>query len=325
MTQNANKPAGSQREQRIIVGGQMEVRSKADGTPQITGYAAVFNQPSEIIDDWLGGFIEYCAPGCFTKTLADGADVRALFNHDPNFVLGRTRSGTLACSEDAHGLHYDISPPNTQWARDLMETMRRGDVSQSSFAFRTVRDRWGTTPGPDGEAMDTRTLLECQLYDVSPVAYPAYPQTDSAVRSLLDEFGIGGDKFLKIVYRLQRGLTVTPADHDILRRTIDQLAGYLPKERRMEIIVEEDPRSDPEVPAKVETVPPVADAPAVVEPPVADIPVVEPTLVEELTDVLVDEVPSIVHRPKGISDRKKKMDNYLQRLARLDVQIAGGS
>ncbi len=157
--------------------GTAELRvAAAAGQPRIGGYAAVFNQLSED----LGGFREQIGPGAFARVLRD--DVRALFNHDPSLVLGRTRAGTLRLTEDDHGLGYEVDPPATRAAEDVLELMRRGDVTQSSFAFTVLRDEWQLLP--DGTAI--RTVLEVErLYDVSVVTYPAYPQTSSAVRSAL--------------------------------------------------------------------------------------------------------------------------------------------
>lgn len=218
------------REQRTVPVADLEVRVNADGQPpKIEGYAAVFNQPSEVMDDWFGGWREYVAPGAFTKTLKDGADVRALLNHDPNFVLGRSKAGTLRLWEDAKGLGYEVTPPDTQWARDLIATMRRGDIDQSSFAFRTVRDRWGVGAADDGSEIDERWVLEAQLFDVSPVTYPAYPQTSSDVRSLLTAAGLD-DRLLLICDRARRGLPLREADASLLRVTIDRLTAYLPAE-----------------------------------------------------------------------------------------------
>lgn len=142
--------------------------------PVIRGHAAVFDKKS----DDLGGFREVVKPGAFAKTLADGADVRALWNHDPNFVLGRTKSGTLRLAEDKRGLAVEVDPPDTQWANDLIETIRRGDVDQMSFAFRAVKQTWDDSNPKD----ILRELDEVQLFDVSPVTYPAYPQTSVSVR-----------------------------------------------------------------------------------------------------------------------------------------------
>lgn len=141
---------------------------------KIVGYAAVYNKLSQD----LGGFREQIAPGAFARNL-DGADVRALFNHDPNFVLGRTTAKTLRLSDDDQGLRIEIDPPETSYASDLLESMRRGDISQMSFGFRTLSDDWSLK---DGE--NVRTLRDVELLDVSPVTFPAYPQTSVAMRSL---------------------------------------------------------------------------------------------------------------------------------------------
>ena len=139
----------------------------------ITGYAAMFNAMSEE----LWGFREQIAPGAFDDVMAD--DVRALFNHDPNFVLGRTTAKTLAISVDQTGLRNEITPPDTQWARDLMTSMKRGDITQQSFAFTVKNDRWEWNKETD---QVTRTILKLErLYDVSIVTYPAYPQTTAQV------------------------------------------------------------------------------------------------------------------------------------------------
>jgi HK97 family phage prohead protease len=113
-----------------------------------------------------------------------GDDVRGLFNHDPNFILGRSASGTLTVSTDERGLRYDIEAPDTQTIRDLvLAPMLRGDINQSSFAFRVARDgeRWYE----DEEGVVIREISRfSRLFDVSPVTYPAYQEADSGVRSL---------------------------------------------------------------------------------------------------------------------------------------------
>lgn len=155
--------------------------ARKDGSfPKIDGYAAVFNQLSEN----LGGFREKIDPHAFDETLANGDDVRGLVDHDPSRILGRIKAGTLHLNTDAVGLHYVIDPPDTQTGRDILESLKRGDVDQSSFAFRTLDDNWEFKKNADGHTTATRTLLRVKLYDVSVVTYPAYPQTKVGVRSL---------------------------------------------------------------------------------------------------------------------------------------------
>jgi HK97 family phage prohead protease len=107
-----------------------DLRVMTEGVPRIAGHAALFDTMSED----LGGFRERIRPGAFAASLAED-DVRALFNHAPNVILGRNRAGTLRLSEDAQGLRIEIDPPDTQAARDLMVPIARGDVTQMSFGF----------------------------------------------------------------------------------------------------------------------------------------------------------------------------------------------
>ena len=159
----------------------IEFRVSAENeAPKIAGYGAVFDSPSEDLG-WFSELREEIDPKAFDAVMATNPDVRGLFNHDANLVLGRTSAGTMRLSVDARGLAYEIDPPDTQFARDLMVSMRRKDISGSSFAFTVKRDQW--TDNPDGSI--TRRILEFdQLFDVSPVTYPAYPASDSQVREL---------------------------------------------------------------------------------------------------------------------------------------------
>jgi len=141
------------------------------------GYAARFNTTSQN----LGGFVERIAPGTFAKTLQE-ADVRALFNHDPNLLLGRNKVGTLTLAEDSTGLAYEVELPDTSVGRDLAVLLERGDVSGSSFGFRTITDEWAETDSGFPE----RTLTSVALRDVGPVTFPAYVDADSAIRSLAE-------------------------------------------------------------------------------------------------------------------------------------------
>jgi HK97 family phage prohead protease len=154
---------------------EFEVRQHATGGAVIRGHAAVFNRLSRN----LGGFVEQIDPAAFDKTLADDPDVRALINHDPSHLLGRTRSGTLRLSKDSTGLPYEVDVPDRSDARDLMVSMERGDLDQSSFAFFMVDDDWSTTE----RDFPLRTVTAASIHngDVSPVTYPAYEDADSGV------------------------------------------------------------------------------------------------------------------------------------------------
>jgi HK97 family phage prohead protease len=162
------------KKEKRIIGGKLEIR-ESGGTKKITGYAAVFNSLSED----LGGFREKINPGAFRSAIKK-SDTVALFNHDSNIVLGRTSAGTLELKEDKTGLFMEIDPPDTQAARDLMVSIERGDIKQQSFGFIVKNDSWETV---DGEEIRTIGEVE-ELYDVSPVTYPAYPDTSVALRSL---------------------------------------------------------------------------------------------------------------------------------------------
>jgi len=156
---------------------QIEIRAVTDGgSLRLIGHAAVFNKKSEEIF----GFREIVLPGAFSNSLKKD-DIRALWNHDPAFILGRNKSGTLRMREDELGLRTEIDLPDTQLARDLYTSVKRGDVDQMSFGFRTVSDSWRKE---DGDVI--RELIEAQLFDVSPVTYPAYPQTDISARSFYE-------------------------------------------------------------------------------------------------------------------------------------------
>ena len=156
--------------------------SGGDVTRRIVGYAAKFNRPSEPLAVRGGSFREVIAPGAFDRTLARGADVRALVEHDAARILGRTRSGTLELSVDATGLRVSIDPPDTSSARDVIESIRRGDLDGMSFGFSVAEERgeeWDT----DASGETVRTILACDLFDVSVVAFPAYPDAEVSLRT----------------------------------------------------------------------------------------------------------------------------------------------
>lgn len=158
-----------------------EIRAEQrDNVTHIVGYGSVF----DVLSEPMWGFREIIRPGAFDEVLGD--DVRGLFNHDANFVLGRTVAATMTLTVDDRGLHYDIIAPETPTIRDLViAPMQRGDITQSSFAFRVAPggDNWYE----DDDGVIIREITKVgRLYDVSPVTYPAYQAADSSVRSLSD-------------------------------------------------------------------------------------------------------------------------------------------
>ncbi len=161
--------------------GAVEFRATDKGGV-LTGYAAVFNRFSQN----LGGFVEQVDPRAFNKTLSDAGPVFARFNHEDNYLLGTTEANTLRLSVDGTGLRYEIDLPDTTAGRDVRVLAKRGDLSKSSFAFRTMPegDEWGYTP--DGFLL--RTLTEVELVDVAPVVNPAYRDTSTGLRSLANHF-----------------------------------------------------------------------------------------------------------------------------------------
>ena len=165
----------TKKEIRMLPIQELRVDDSLDG--KIVGHASVFDSWSET----LGGifpFKEIVRKGTFTETIRVD-DIRALFNHDPNYVLGRNIAGTLELEEDEIGLKVVITPPDTSWANDLIKNIRRGDISQMSIGFIVIDDSWGTQDG-----IDIREIKKVQLFDVSIVTYPAYTQTDVGVRAM---------------------------------------------------------------------------------------------------------------------------------------------
>jgi hypothetical protein len=209
--------------------GGLEARAgEGDQPVQLVGHASVFNQWSTI-SSWFGElWDERVAPGAFKKTLKE-ADVRALWNHDENVILGRNKAGTLALREDETGLLATIMPPDNEWGRPIIDAVRRGDVSGMSIAFEVVQEDWeypDRKKDPEGRAK--RTIKEVKLYDVSPVTFPAFPQTDIAARS---ETVIGrNDGELMRAFRAlqlaQMGMPIGDQDRAALRATVDVIQRY---------------------------------------------------------------------------------------------------
>ena len=158
-----------------------EIRAKDDG--HIDGHAAVFDQDYVLWDSPSYRVVERVKAGSFARAIKEKHDVRCLFNHDPNQLLGRTAAGTMSIKEDDQGLYFDTELPNTQLGRDLPVLVKRGDVTGASFAFVVTKESVREEI-VDGKTIRTREIEDVDLYDASPVTYPAYTGTDVSARSL---------------------------------------------------------------------------------------------------------------------------------------------
>ena len=165
---------------------EFESRTLDGSKAQISGYASIFNKASQVLG---GGFVEKIQKGAFGKTLQERGtqtsrdDIKALFNHSTDLVLGSKRAGTLRLSEDSKGLHYEVDLDlDITHHRSAFKMIERGDVTNSSFGFDVIEERWSVPENSDDPIL--REVLETRLYEVSPTPFPAYQDsTVSAERS----------------------------------------------------------------------------------------------------------------------------------------------
>lgn len=176
----------STRETRDVEIENVEIRE--GGTAMITGHAAVFDKLSQD----LGGFREKIAPGAFQRSLGNArkSDIYALWQHQTDKPLGRVGNNTLRLSEDARGLAVEIDPPATSWGADALASVKRGDTKHFSFGFEVVKDQWDFTDPKNV----IRTLQDVRLIEVSPVTFPAYPQTSAEARAVVAEINKRNDE-----------------------------------------------------------------------------------------------------------------------------------
>lgn len=160
------------------------IEQRATEPPMVVGYASVFYDPSDAGTEYNYSdptFVtrERVMPGCFDRSLRED-DVRGLFNHNPDWILGRKSAGTLKLSVDQKGLRYEITPADTQCARDLLANIRAGNVTGSSFSFTVRTQKW--IAGGKGQS-DIRELHDVGLFDVGPVTFPAYTASTAGSRA----------------------------------------------------------------------------------------------------------------------------------------------
>jgi HK97 family phage prohead protease len=191
----------------IRASGSDDLRVEMQGVGKIIrGHAIVTNRLSEV----LGFFRERIAPEALVRTLKEGVDLRALVDHNPSQILGRMTAGTLRVAQDPQGLVVEIDPPETTAGQDIVASIRRRDVTGMSFAFRTITDSWDESTDPP-----TRTVEDMLVREISVVTFPAYPQTDVALRSLSTqrgELGLRRGRPLTVSERIAWSKALTPSD-----------------------------------------------------------------------------------------------------------------
>ncbi len=196
--------------ERRFISEPIEIEERAESKRSITGYAAMFNKDSED----FGGWIERIAPGAFDEVMNDPAAV--LFNHDPNLILAR--NGVTATLEvDSKGLKYRFDAPDTQLGNDLLYLIRNKTIDKSSFAFTTKEVKWSEPDNKKDPAVRTIMKVE-RLYDVSPVTYPAYPDTSVAQR---DFSGINAEHEKKELEEKTRAAKMRQIKHAIRKHTLE--------------------------------------------------------------------------------------------------------
>jgi HK97 family phage prohead protease len=153
----------------------LRVQKEDEGPSKLVGTAAVFGKRSGD----LGSFVEVLEPGAFTEALKS-SDIRALYNHNPDHLLGRMKAGTLRVWESDEGLEYEVDLPASPMARAVLESVERGDITGNSFSFIVDKDEWHT----DEDGTTVRTVRSVkEVYDVGPVTFPAYEDTVVSSRS----------------------------------------------------------------------------------------------------------------------------------------------
>lgn len=166
----------------------LEVRAAENGNGQRTITGAIkYNVDSAVMRDWYGDdFVEQIAEGAFDESLK-ARGVVGLWSHDTSQVLGNTKSGTLRLESTRQELRFDLDIPNTSVGNDAWELIQRGDVDGVSFGMRVTKEKWSSEDREEGGKLYKRSILAAELYEISPVAFPAYPANEVSVRSL-DEF-----------------------------------------------------------------------------------------------------------------------------------------
>lgn len=217
------KSMNANRELRYLPFENWELREGDNKPPRLLGYAAVFNQEAEIYGLWR----EKVSPGAYKKTIKEN-DIRALWNHNADLVLGRNKNGTLSLVEDDKGLKVEILPPDTQAGRDAVISIKRGDVSQMSISFTIIKREW--VSGETSKDLSLCTIREAKLFEVSPVTFPAFENTSIAARTAfvlpngeLDPL----EDARRLLRCAERGMSLSNTQRQLLAAAVELYQPYL--------------------------------------------------------------------------------------------------
>lgn len=205
-----------------------EIRALDETGMRFSGYAAVFNEPSQD----LGGFVEYIQPGAFARTLQSRNRMMLLWNHDTSSPLASTRNGSLTLREDARGLFVEATLPDTTLGRDIATLVRSGTIDAMSFGFKVQKDSWN-----DGG--NVRTLEDVSLFEISLVSYPAYESTSGTVA--VRNYVAVADKTEIDVNVLADAMNNFEAGNNLSADQVDAISSVLTK---LAPVVEEKPNAE---------------------------------------------------------------------------------
>lgn len=192
---------------------KLDYLTQQTGNPNcIIGHAAVFDSPSEPLEIRGRKVTEFVRSTAFDRSLLEGSDVAATINHDlDRRLLGRTSSGTLKLEKDQTGLRFKLNLPDTSYAKDLSELIRRGDVAGASFRFEPVSEKWN-------EARTERYLEDLNLVDIAITSHPAYSAAD---------IGFDFRSLAFLVSEIRAGKRISADTEEQLRHAIDTLTALL--------------------------------------------------------------------------------------------------
>ncbi len=199
----------------------LESRAKTDdGVVTISGYSSVFNVWYDV-RDFFGSFQERVSSKAFDNTLSDNHERLGLFNHDVNFPLGNTASGTMRDFTNTVGLRFEIdADPESPNSKTAIVAVESGNVRGASFAFETVRDRWDIDHDTGDES---RTLLEVRLFEHGPVTNPASPSTSTKIQ----RGSANVADLLSVAIKLRRGMPLQAADLGVINTDTEQFREIL--------------------------------------------------------------------------------------------------